>query len=796
MRTSLPVSLRLAEVFEFLTRDPQRMLETRGLPFFQMLSDSDHTPGWIRLVTVFIVFLAISATGGEGLSQVFFPRVDPLTQIAIRYDLSQNTQLELVDGITRTRLAQVEDYIREKQWEDLISILTGPIEVEDRRLFPVSPARLLPVAEYCRIRLGQLPPEALKIYRERIDPLAVELFEEAKRHQLPELYRRVVERTFASSVCGRALLALGDLAIERGLYATARAYWQMALPIDPDLPKEWLLWPANPDSTIDPALVRARLVLASILEGDLPRAEAEWNAFAELHPQAVGHFGGEVQPLVPLLGRLLAEAKQQSAMPDPFVLASRTDWPTVAGSQDRFRVISGELFPLGLAWQVPLPGSRPRTPLAAITSARSFRAAGNAGRDPLVFHPVVAGQNLFLATAQEVFAWNLATGEPAWPGGPLIYRDPATEELGLLDSSVSFLGIPQYTITVFGNRLFGRMGSPVTVRPPGDQGASLTPSALICLDLETQGRLLWRQTPPEKNMVFEGSPVSDGDRVFTVLRRNEIQTQIWVAAYEAATGRLLWKHLICIGEPLGRLTLPEASHTLLTLAEETLFVSTNLGAIAALDTDGRVRWVVTYPRERRVDLGDLAPHWFRQPNYAVFHRGILYAAPADTPKILAIDAMSGQLLWYTGDETASASFLLGVHGDRLIAGGGRLFWIGTSGEDRGRVLACWPEGSETPGYGRGVIVGQTVLWPGRDRLFMFDAQTARPIKVIPLVPWEAEGGNLLVARGHLVIAGSQKLSVFRLQTASPQLSWPEVTGKLPNPLRLARHSAFPFVTVP
>jgi outer membrane protein assembly factor BamB len=336
----------------------------------------------------------------------------------------------------------------------------------------------------------------------------------------------------------------------------------------------------------------------------------------------------------------------------------------------------------------------------------------------------------------------------------------------------------------------------VTIRPPGDRAAPLAPSALICLDLETQGRLLWRQTPPEKNMVFEGSPVSDGDRVFTVLRRNEIQTQIWVAAYEAATGRLLWKQLICIGEPLARLTIPEASHILLTLAEETLFVSTNLGAIAALDTQGRIRWVVTYPRERRVDLGDLAPHWFRHPNYAIFHRGTLYVAPADTAKILAIDAMSGQLLWYTGDETASASFLLGVHGDRLIAGGGRLLWIGTSGEDRGRLLACWPEGSETPGYGRGIIVGQTVLWPGRDRLFMFDAQTARPIKVIPLVPWEVEGGNLLVARGHLVIAGPQKLSVFRLQTASPQLSWPEVTGRLPNPLRFARHPAFPFVTVP
>jgi len=756
------------------------------------------TPRNFRFVVLVILFhsLATLGLGKVGSCQVFFPRVDPLTQIPIRYDLSQNTQLELVDGTTRTRLAQLDDYIREKQWDELISILTSLIEAEDRRLFPISPARLVPVADYCRIRLAQLPAEALKIYREKVDPAAVELFEDAKRQQLPELYRSVVERAFASSVCDRALMALGDLAIERGLYATARAYWQMVLPMDAELPEAWRLWPTVADTKIDPALVRARLVLASILEGDLPRAQAEWNAFAELHPEATGFFAGEEQPLVPLLGRLLTEAQKPSGGSAPSVHASRAEWPTTAGSQDRFRVISGHLLPLGLAWQLSLPSIGSGNPMIGLTSARSFRAAGNAGRDPLSFHPVAVGPNLFLATPQEILAWNLATGEPAWPGGPVIYRDPETQELGSFDASVGFLGIPQYTLTVYGSRLFARMGSPVTIRPPEGRGAPLAVSALVCLDLDAQGRLVWRQTPPEKNMVFEGTPVCDGDRVFTVLRRNEIQTQIWVAAYEAATGRLLWKQLLCMGEPLGRLTIPEASHILLTLAEEILFVSTNLGAVVALSTDGRIRWVVTYPRQRRVDLAELAPHWFRQPNYVVFHRGILYAAPADTPKILAIDAMSGQLLWYTDDETTSATFLLGVHGDRLIAGGGRLFWIGISGEERGRVLACWPDSSETPGYGRGTIVGQNVLWPAQDRLYVFDATDARPRAVIPLAPAEAEGGNLLIARGYLVVTGSQKLSVFRLQAGSPQLSSPELTANFRNPLRVSGHSSFFFPQVP
>jgi len=111
-------------------------------------------------------------------------------------------------------------------------------------------------------------------------------------------------------------------------------------------------------------------------------------------------------------------------------------------------------------------------------------------------------------------------------------------------------------------------------------------------------------------------------------------------------------------------------------------------------------------------------------------------------------------------------------------------------------LACWPDSSETPGYGRGTIVGQNVLWPAQDRLYVFDATDARPTAVIPLAPAEAEGGNLLIARGYLVVTGSQKLSVFRLQAGSPQLSSPELTANFRNPLRVSGHSSFFFPQVP
>ena len=69
----------------------------------------------------------------------------------------------------------------------------------------------------------------------------------------------------------------------------------------------------------------------------------------------------------------------------------------------------------------------------------------------------------------------------------------------------------------------------------------------------------------------------------------------------------------------------------------------------------------------------------------------------------------------------------------------------------------WPDGPERPGYGRGVLAGDSVLWPTRDKLYVFDQQTAQPRKVVDLAARGASGGNLLVADGRLLIATESEL---------------------------------------
>ena len=140
-----------------------------------------------------------------------------------------------------------------------------------------------------------------------------------------------------------------------------------------------------------------------------------------------------------------------------------------------------------------------------------------------------------------------------------------------------------------------------------------------------------------------------------------------------------------------------------------------------------------------------APHASRDLTPCLYDRGTLIVAPADSPEVFALDAATGQALWHTGPGAEGIVHLLGVAGDTLIASGDRLYWIGLGGPNPGRIRRVWPEGAEKLGYGRGLLAGDCVLWPTREKIYVFDQQTGRLRKEIDLLPRGVTGGNLLVA---------------------------------------------------
>ena len=139
------------------------------------------------------------------------------------------------------------------------------------------------------------------------------------RHD-PVPLERLVDQLFCSRWGDDALMALGEMALERGWYATARDDWRRlsrtaAVGLD-DPPAEpsvvrgtgvanrptapaaatsashdcW--WIYYPETDYSLAEIRARLVLVSIREGDFERAGRELRRFRQLPPKAQGWLAG------------------------------------------------------------------------------------------------------------------------------------------------------------------------------------------------------------------------------------------------------------------------------------------------------------------------------------------------------------------------------------------------------------------------------------------------------------------------------------------------------------------------
>jgi cellulose synthase operon protein C len=182
--------------------------------------------------------------------------------------------------------------------------------------------------------------------------------------------------------------------------------------------------------------------------------------------------------------------------------------------------------------------------------------------------------------------------------------------------------------------------------------------------------------------------------------------------------------------------------------------------------EGRIAWLRRYDRMAG-SLREPLPLCFdRDPSPCVYDHGTLFVAPADAPAIFALDADTGQTLWAT-DQLADMVNLLGVADGNLIASGNRLAAVDGR---TGRVRFVWPE-SETAGirgFGRGVIAGREVFWPGRDKIYVVDAKTGQQTREpIDMIAYTKCGANLLAGDGYLLLASHDELMALGPQKAPP-----------------------------
>lgn len=230
-----------------------------------------------------------------------------------------DASLNEVDATVHNELASIQELLNEKQWSEAVDGLIRLAETGQEKLILLQGNRYITLSQHCHRLVGQLPEEALTLYRRRVDPLAKKWFQEGVQQRDSAKLQRIVDDMFCSSWGDNALFALGELSLERGEYVAARSYWELISPLlrgpkgrplwlamrDIDLNEKWdsvkpiLLnrtgpsgWIAYPDTDLSLTDVRVRLILASIRERAFDRAKVELAVFSKLHPTDRGRLGG------------------------------------------------------------------------------------------------------------------------------------------------------------------------------------------------------------------------------------------------------------------------------------------------------------------------------------------------------------------------------------------------------------------------------------------------------------------------------------------------------------------------
>lgn len=741
------------------------------------------------------------------------PAQDPVAEL--HPSAAPAVKVDEIDNTARTHLERFERYLADGQGGEAVDALRNLMDASGERLIVLPPAvsvdggefvRFVPLYEYCQWRLAAVArpsPQILELYRQRVDPLAAAWLKQAVAERDLARLRQIAGRFFLSRSGDEALMRLGELELERGHFAQARYAWERLSPQlrTPTASSPWLhslpgsplclalrdeevaahwdairplltepsgvpAWLAYPDTNLDLGAARARLTLVSILEGSPRRAERELTLLRRLNPDSQGNLGGKPGPYIELLTGLM------SAAPTWPAVRETADWTTFGGNAARGKTAAaGVDVALQPIWSVALPR---RT--VGDASAGGVPSAIGAPERALCYYPVVRGTAVLVVTGDtidDVHAYDLNTGHPLWreTALPPELIAAAQTSVGRNRSAGGGQQTPAYTLTVDGDRLYVKLASQATAPSVPDRRDAPAPSDVAALDLQAEKKRLFeirldRSSWPD-GWAIEGVPLAGDGRLYIALRQQDgVRTQTHIAAFDAKRGELVWRRFVAAAETFGQPESKEYADNLLSLAEGVLYLNTNLGAVAAVRaSDGQMLWGTRYPQIARQDDAPYTAPQRRDRGLTpcLIHRGLVLVAPSDCDRVFALDAATGLLLWATAPEAAdNVRHLLGVGGGNLIASGRRLYWINV---ETGQVIARFPGGEDEAlrSYGRGVLAGNQVYWPTRDRLYVFDQrgprQTRQPIDLTPL---GLTGGNLLIAHDTLLIAGADRLSAFTM----------------------------------
>jgi outer membrane protein assembly factor BamB/tetratricopeptide (TPR) repeat protein len=500
------------------------------------------------------------------------------------------------------------------EYREALEIYQKVIEQHPDDLYRVSKYGIfVPVGQYCQRRILQFPAKDLTFYRGKHDARAKEAFEQAWTKNSVEGLAEIVEGMLATSYGGRATLALGDAALDRGHYLEALERYTTVCDIFPDKALH------TPELDVKIALCRRKLGDGAAEPGGQAKAPST------LAPQQQT-----------LLRRVLDQARQDV----PPFHAQLASAPHVAC--DDYTLFPPSEDPLALrepVWKDTLPGSR---------------------KDFFVYtQPLATNNSVIYRHKNIVYCRSILTGELRWKndlGGRVTWQNRDERQY------------PQEDVLVQDGLVF---------TPMHKVGSTLVALDETTGQLKWAYGPMAASTKEEAQMRFEAAPAGGPKTVYAGYVLDDIEgdthtdTEYGVMAFESATGRVQWRRPVCRMRPGEFSTqFAEKRRNLIRsftspplYAQGTVYYNTNAGAIAAIDAlSGQVKWVMRYPyyalpysvhdstRQFGHILVEYNPprqhmpmFWYNQRPLLVGER--LYVPAVDSPYLFCIDRRTGGVLW-------------------------------------------------------------------------------------------------------------------------------------------------------
>lgn len=650
------------------------------------------------------------------------------------------------------QLRLVDAYIQQGSWGEAVDLLQTMIETYPREVIPIpkaQPARYVSVRSYCHQILSELPEEALKPYRSRVDGQADALLDQFEESGDETNLQQLVDQYFCSTAGDVAIEKIGDRELASGHIDAAIEWWSKLLP-DPNKAEGQRKRLAYPGPKNDIARLWAKWGIAQLLRGRV--SEAKWAAdvLREKYRNAEGELGGERGPYWKILQDLGQDANRTAPA------LSRPDWKTFAGDYERSK-ISPTAINIGaierrwsLAAAAPQEESEGPEFNQIMVPPFQQMVPRTSPRNGTYTHPITIGREVLVSDGSYLYWLDVDKDEP-------VYKF----NLNVNNTNANGVSVPLYhhTLTLSGNRLFVRTGSASTQNniPIGMRPAPAS-SLLFCFDHPTKKLLWWvnateADTGPQS--VFEGAPVVVEDNVYIGVTRLDAMSTTHIVCLEADSGKVQWKRLVC--EASSDWTFPlNPDQNMLTLGDDTLYYGTNLGAVAALHLPTqKIKWLAEYtsnlPSGAKVSTPEVNP--------CIYYQGKVFFAPIGTNMVFCFDSQTGETIW---QNRIPAEHLLGVAKGFLIVTGNRVYALNIND---GQLAWQFPE-NQPKGVGRGMLAGDFVYWPTTAEIHVLDQATglraAPPISLLDGL--RTKPGNLVAGDGFALLAQNRSVLLLRPHT--------------------------------